>query len=292
MRRRGTPVGVHTSIAGGLALSVDRAAELKCDAMQIFGRNPRSWGGSPPAPGEVSLFRERRTKAGIWPVVVHTAYLINLSSPDETNYRRSVDLFKDELATAELLGADYLVTHLGSPHEMGPGFAAERIAEALSEAAVQGLGKLTKVLFENTAGGGSSFGSNVADLGALVAKARSYGLDCGLCFDTCHAFAAGYPMRSRREIADLVKRIDGEAGLDRVKVIHLNDSKGAQGSRLDRHAHIGEGGIGLEAFGFLLSRPEIRGVPLILETPKKTPDDDPRNLRVVRGILENSKKIK
>lgn len=286
------PVGVHTSIAGGLALSVDRAVELKCDSMQIFGRNPRSWGFSPVAPSEVSLFRQRRKEAGIWPVVIHTAYLINLSSPDETNYRKSVDLFKNELTAAEELGADYLVTHLGSPHELGAGFAVRRIEEALAGVTAEGLGKKTMILFENTAGGGNSFGSDLAGLGAIVERASEVGLSCGVCFDTCHAFAAGYPMRTAGEIKALVKTIDGDVGLPRVKVIHLNDSKGGLGSNLDRHEHIGEGRIGLEAFRLFLSRPEIRDVPMILETPKKTPQDDPRNIRVVRGILEKSKKKK
>ncbi len=286
------PVGVHTSIAGGLALSVDRAVELGCDSMQIFGRNPRSWGFSPVAPSEVSLFRKRREEAGIWPVVIHTAYLINLSSPDETNYRKSVDLFKNELTTAEELGADYLVTHLGSPHELGAGFAVRRIEEALAGVIAEGLGKKTMILFENTAGGGNSFGSDLAGLGALVERAAEMGLSCGVCFDTCHAFAAGYPLRTAGEIKALVKTVDGDVGLPRVKVIHLNDSKGGLGSNLDRHEHIGEGRIGLEAFRLFLSHPEIRDVPMILETPKKTPDDDPRNLRVVRGILEKSKKKK
>lgn len=286
------PVGVHTSIAGGIALSIERAAELGCDAMQIFGRNPRSWGFSPLDPFDASLFRERRKEAGIWPLVIHTTYLINLSSPDDTNYGKSVDLFKNELSMAEDLGAEYLVTHLGSPHELGAGFAASRVEEALASVSARGLGKKTTVLFENTAGGGNSFGSDLADLGALVLRAESFGLSCGVCFDTCHAFAAGYPMRTDREIEDLVDKIDGEVGLDRVKVIHLNDSKGGLGSRLDRHEHIGAGRIGLEAFTLLLSRPRLRGLPLILETPKKTPEDDPRNLSVVRKILEKSKKKK
>lgn len=292
MSREAAPVGVHTSIAGGLALSVDRAVELGCGAMQIFGRNPRSWAFSPVDPAELSLFRQCRAASGLWPVVIHTTYLINLSTPDETNYRKSKDLFTNELASAEALGADYLVTHLGSPHGSGPEFAAGRVAEALASVAAEGLGKRTTVLFENTAGAGTSFGSDLASLGALVEKASGFGLSCGVCFDTCHGFAAGYPMSTESDIKDLVRRMDGEVGLEAVKVIHLNDSKGAAGSHLDRHEHIGEGRIGLKAFRWLLTDPGIRGIPLILETPKKTPDDDIRNLSIVRGLLKKRKKRK
>ncbi|MBI5587402.1 MAG: deoxyribonuclease IV [Deltaproteobacteria bacterium] len=283
---------MHTSIAGGLALSVDRAAELGCDSMQIFGRNPRSWGFLPVSPTDVSLFRKRRTIAGIWPVVIHTTYLINLSSPDDANYEKSVDLFKNELMTAEDLGADYLVTHLGSPHELGPEFAVERIEDALAATAKSPYGKKTMILFENTAGAGNSFGSDLAALGGLIERALGLGLPAGICFDTCHAFAAGYPMKTACDIGGLVKTIERDVGLENLKVIHLNDSKGEFGSNLDRHEHIGKGKIGLEAFKRLLTRPGIRDVPMILETPKKTPQDDPRNLRVVREILKERKKKK
>lgn len=278
------PIGVHTSIAGGLYLSVDRASELGCDAMQIFGRNPRSWAFKPIPPSEAEMFKARRAKAKIWPVIVHTTYLINLCAPDTANFDKSVDLFKKEVGIAEELGADYLVTHLGSPGELGGEFALKRIGSALKDVSAGGLGKKATVLFENTAGGGYSFGSRLADIRSIIDGAAGSGLKTGLCFDTCHAFAAGYPMRTPEEIEGLVRTIDKEVGLPNLKVIHLNDSKGAISSNLDRHEHIGKGKIGLDAFRYLLNHKKIRSIPMILETPKKTPQDDPYNLKTVRDL--------
>lgn len=271
-------------------MSVERAVELGCDSMQIFGRNPRSWRFDPVPSDEVSLFRQKRSFAGIWPVVIHSTYLINLSSPDETNFAKSVELFKNELMTAEELGADYLVTHLGSPHELGEEFARKRVLDALRDVSASTWGRKTMILFENTAGGGSSFGSDLGALGALIRKARGLKLETGLCFDTCHAFAAGYPMATDADIERLLSSIEKEVGIENLKVIHLNDSRGEMGSRLDRHEHIGKGRIGLPAFRLFLNRPEIREVPMILETPKKTPEDDPMNIRVVRGMMKKRKK--
>ncbi|MFQ5735506.1 MAG: deoxyribonuclease IV [Thermodesulfobacteriota bacterium] len=281
-----TPLGVHTSIAGGRHLSVDRAVELGCTAMQIFGRNPRSWGFTPVPDADAALFRRKRQEASIGPVAVHTTYLINLSSPDDALFKKSVGLFKGELGIADALGADYLVTHLGSPGSMGVEFAVGRVVSALKETVLSTPGARTRILLENTSGAGSGFGGDIAVIGRILALAQKEGIEAGLCFDTCHAFAAGYPMRSAEEVASLVSRLDAEAGPGRVRLIHLNDSKGEAGSKLDRHEQIGMGRIGTEAFSLLLNHPSIRGIPLILETPKKAPGDDARNIDAVRDILK------
>lgn len=278
------PLGVHTSIAGGLWKSVERAVSLGCDAMQIFGRNPRAWAWSPVPEAEVALFREKRKEAGLWPVAIHTTYLINLSAPDDANFDKSVFLFKKELGSAERLGADYLVTHLGSPGEMGPDYALRRILAALKETAAEGLGKETRVLLENTAGSGYGFGSSLADVGRIIEGARAFGLKIGLCYDTCHGFAAGYDIRTPGDIESLVMSINKEIGLKNLKLIHLNDSKGLLNSHLDRHEHIGKGKIGLEGLSRLLNHPKLAMIPLILETPKKTGSDDPMNLSTVKKI--------
>ncbi|MEK7772700.1 MAG: deoxyribonuclease IV [Deltaproteobacteria bacterium] len=280
------PIGVHTSIAGGVSTSIGRAAALGCEAVQIFGRNPRRWGFSPIAASEADLFRSEREKAGLWPVVVHTAYLINLCAPAQELFERSVGLFKLELVSAESLGADYLVTHLGSPGERGNEFARLRILEALREAAQGGAGQKTRILLENTAGSGHTYGSSLHDVGMAARQAAEFGLRIGFCLDTCHAFAAGYAMGTREEVDRLVSTVDREAGLERLKLIHLNDSKGSFGSRLDRHEHIGKGNIGIKGFTAILSHPELSRIPMILETPKKSVDDDRRNLRTVRAILK------
>ncbi|MBI5493356.1 MAG: deoxyribonuclease IV [Deltaproteobacteria bacterium] len=280
------PLGVHTSIAGGLSKAIDRALELGCDCVQMFARNPRSWVYRPLDPAEAALFRKRKKETGIYPVAVHTNYLVNLCTPDSVNFDKSLFLFKKELSTAEEIGADYLVTHLGSPMDMGSEFAITRVLSAFRDFAGDGLGKKTTVLLENTSGAGSAFGSGLKDISRIIEGAKALGLDIGLCFDTCHAFAAGYALKAGGAKA-LLSVIDKEIGLERLKLIHLNDSKGRFSSRLDRHEHIGKGQIGLEAFRELLTRPEIIRVPMILETPKKTAEDDPRNLKTVRKILSN-----
>ncbi|MBI5902287.1 MAG: deoxyribonuclease IV [Deltaproteobacteria bacterium] len=283
------PIGVHTSIAGGVSNSIDRAVALGCDAVRIFGRNPRTWSFSPVEGTEAGLFKSKREKAGLWPVAVHTTYLINLCAPVEETFEKSVNLFKLELASAEALGADYLVTHLGSPGELGGEFARARILEALREAAQDGLGKKTGILLENTAGSGHTYGSSLHEIGMVAKGAEGFGLRVGLCLDTCHAFAAGYAMTTPAEVEGLVSTLDREAGLERVKLIHLNDSKGAFGSRLDRHEHIGEGHIGREGFTAILSHLALSKIPMILETPKKSEDDDRRNLKTVRDILKKAR---
>lgn len=279
------PLGVHVSIAGGVSKSVERALRLGCDSMQIFGRNPRSWIYAPLPEAEARLFRTMRKEAGLFPVVVHTNYLINLTAPDDAIFHKSIDMFKKELGIAEAIGADYLVTHLGSPQDMGAAFAQKRVSLALLEVAKSGLGKITRVLLENTSGSGSGFGSKLDDIGRIIRGAKENGLDTGLCFDTCHAFAAGYSFSTPAEADALAKRIGFEAGRGSLKVIHLNDSRGGLGSKLDRHADIGKGAIGAEAFRHFLNHPRIRPVPMILETPKDSDEDDLRNLAEVRRIL-------
>lgn len=276
---------MHTSIAGGLYKSVERAKALGCGCMQIFGRNPRSWIYNPLPAREADLFKAARKEAALWPVAVHTNYLINLCSPDDDIYYKSIDIFQKELAIAEAIGADYLVTHLGSPQDMGPEFAVRRVGQALKEAARGGLGAKTMILLENTSGAGFGFGSDLLHIGEIIKVAARDGRKVGLCLDTCHAFTAGYSFSTPAEVIVFLKKISDAVGLENLKVIHLNDSKGAFHSNLDRHEHIGKGKIGLDAFRLLLTQPDILDIPMILETPKKTIEDDPMNLATVRGLL-------
>lgn len=280
------PLGVHVSIAGGLHRAVERAVELGCSCFQIFGRNPRSWVYKPLSAADAALFRVVREGSGPWPVVVHTDYLINLSSADDAIYEKSIDMFNKELDIAEAIGADYLVTHLGSPGEMGSEFAVRRVIDALGETAKSGLGKKATVLLENTSGAGSGFGADFRDIGRIIRGAADRGFETGMCLDTCHAFAAGYSFADAREVEAFLERIDADAGVENIRVVHLNDSKGELGSHLDRHEHIGKGKIGLEAFRRLLNHRRLKGLPLVLETPKKAEGDDPMNLAIVRGLLD------
>lgn len=257
--------------------------------MQIFARNPRSWADTPLPSETAGLFRQRREEAGLWPVAVHTTYLINLCAPDAEIYEKSLRLFQSELRSSEALGADYLVTHLGSPKEMGIPFALERVKASLKVVSDAGLGRTTKILLENTSGAGTGFGADLGDIAELLDAAALFGLEAGLCADTCHGFAAGYALSGPGGGNGFVASIAASVGLGRLKLIHLNDSKGKFGSKLDRHEHIGRGEIGMDAIRSFLLDERIAGIPLILETPKKTPDDDPENLRIVRSIIRGGK---
>ncbi|GMR04834.1 MAG: deoxyribonuclease IV [Thermodesulfobacteriota bacterium] len=279
------PIGFHASIAGGLHRAIERIDDLGCDALQMFIRNPRAWQYKPLGTEDVKLFKRERQASGIWPVCVHTSYLINLSSPDDGLFERSVALFILELTGAEDIGADYLVTHLGSHRGEGPEWAIKRIGRALMEVGKKGLGKRTKILVENSAGGGSTFGADLKEVGAVMEMGASMGLDMGFCFDTCHGFAHGYPMRTAAEATALVKTIEKEAGLDRLALIHLNDSKGGPGSGVDRHENIGKGRIGRAGLGAFLRTKKISALPIIMETPKKVKGDDVKNLKTVREIM-------
>lgn len=262
------------------------AAELGCTAVQLFSRSPRSWDLRKAGKNDAALFKAARKDAGIKAVSVHTSYLINLSSPDDRLFGRSVELFKTELDAGAALEADFLVTHLGSHLGMGEAFALERIRQALSSMADDfPAGRLT-LLFENSAGGGNTFGRRMEELGMVIETARALGMNAGLCLDTCHAFAAGYPMRRAGDIKALANEIKNKAGRESLGLIHLNDSKAACGSNTDRHEHLGKGAIGLDGLHAFFDNALFSGLPVILETPKKTVDDDRRNLSIAREILK------
>lgn len=282
-----SPVGVHASIEGGITKAIERALSLGCGTVQIFGRNPRRWKGRPITRGEAERFRKKRTEAGLWPLVIHASYLINLSSPDEALFKKSLKLFIKEVGVADLLGADYIVTHLGSTRGKPAGFGIKRVTGALKEVARlrPGVG----ILLENTAGGGHQTGSNLEEIGSIIEKVaggKVKGLKTGLCFDTCHGFQAGYPMKTPGEAATLVKTLHKAVGLEKLKLIHLNDSRAPFASRVDRHQHIGRGMIGTVGLAAFLNDPRIRGIPVILETPKKTESDDKKNIKKVKDMIK------
>jgi|WetSurMetagenome_2_1015567.scaffolds.fasta_scaffold00020_63 deoxyribonuclease IV len=274
-------LGVHTSVAGGAHLALERAAALGCNTMQIFSHNPRQWAVSDIAVDIASEFKSKRMELGINPVYVHTSYLINLAASDPLILKKSIALLKRELDLADELGADYVVVHTGSDSQ---GEAAESRLRAVN--ALKGISGQWKshLLLENTAGERGDITSQIGDLAEII-KLAELSLIAGITFDTCHAFAAGYDLRSDKDISSLATEIEKLIGLDKVKLIHLNDAKKVLGSHVDRHWHIGEGEIGLEGIGKFINHKAFRGIPLVLETPKKDEEDDPRNLAVVRKML-------
>ncbi len=277
-------LGLHVSIAGGIEKAADRARDLGCTAMQIFSRNPRGWNPVPLPPESIRIFKEKINERAIDPVVVHTPYLINLASGDGVLYRMSVDALSEDMRRAELLGACYVVTHLGSAGAEGPTGGRGQIIKALKKAAP--ARSSVTLLLENSAGAGRTVGATLEELGKIIEGA---GRDCrlGFCFDTCHGFAAGYDFRSEEQSRALVKEIDRTVSLARLKVLHLNDCQGPLGARRDRHQHIGDGEIGLLGFKNLLRQETLRKVPMILETPKDEPGDDRRNLSRIRALLKS-----
>ena len=268
---------------------MERASLLGCNAMQIFASSPRSWSCNEPSSLDAASFRDACNKAGVSSVVVHAAYLINLSSPNDELFSRSVALFLKQLEISETIGAGYFVVHLGSPKPLDAAFAIGRVLEAMKIVAASALKSepRTTILFENTSGAGTGFGASLKDISTIMNGADGLGLSIGLCFDTCHAFAAGYPFSDAKR---LIAIIGEEAGLERLKLIHLNDSKGAFQSRLDRHEHIGKGHIGSALLGAFLRSSEIRRLPIIMETPKKQTGDDEANLSVVKGLFSGAKR--
>jgi len=277
-------IGFHVSIAGGFAKSVERASELGCDCMQIFCRNPRSWTIKPLDKADAAEFKKQRQKLDIAPVFVHTNYLINLASPRPDLYEKSIEQFVIDLERTEALGAEYLVTHLGSASSQSADWMVERVANALNMAMKLHKLKAT-ILLENTAGEKGDVGYTLEQIQGVIVRLKDSSR-IGLCYDTCHGFAAGYDIRTSEGIDNLSEKISFTVGLDRLKGMHLNDCLKDFNSRVDRHWHIGEGKIGLDGFRILLNHAAFSGIPKIMETPKKTEDDDPKNMQVVKSLFK------
>ena len=277
-------LGVHVSIAGRIYKSVERAEALGCKTMQIFSRNPRAWKVSPLAKSDINEFKKRRKKADISPLFIHIPYLINLASPEKELLHKSLEAYIEDIRRADSLGAEFFVTHLGSHKGKGVEFGIETFSRALNTVIAKTAPKLI-ILLENTSGAGNWLGGDIRHLGSIMTRIEKRS-KIGVCFDTCHAYAAGYDISAKEGLNETIKELDKEIGLDRLFLIHLNDSKGKLGSHLDRHENIGKGEIGLKGFKIILNHPELKNIPLILETPKKDSKWDPTNLNVVRKIIK------
>ena len=275
-------LGVHVSISGGIDKAIVRARDLGCATMQIFSRNPRGWKASPLSSRAIAAFREASGSREIDPIVVHTPYLLNLASADAGLHRRSIRALNLDIERAGQLGARYVVTHLGSAKEKSKAFGLNRVVEALQ--AVMDRDPSVAVLLENSAGAGSSIGTSFEELQEIMERVGKDGR-LGVCFDSCHGFAAGYDFRSPEKTEALVREMDQTIGLQRFAILHLNDCAGSLGAHRDRHEHIGKGKIGLGGFRSLLSHPAVRMVPMILETPKRSPQDDLKNLSRIRRLF-------
>jgi deoxyribonuclease IV len=272
-------VGVHVSIAGSMDKSVERALERGCDCFQIFTKNPRGWSAKDILDTDALRFREAVKTSPISPVYAHMPYLPNLASEKPDIYQKSVDALVLELHRCSLLEIPYLVTHLGHASD-NPGSGRNRVIEAIHSALDQDKGG-TRLLLENTAGERNSVGSYFEDIRQVLEGVGEPGRT-GVCLDTCHAFAAGYDIRSDQAVSVLVDRINEQFEVSCIYLIHLNDAKGDLGSGLDRHEHIGSGSIGEQGIRAVLHHPDLLSIPLVCETPVDDRRGDAENIRVVR----------
>ncbi len=275
-------LGVHVSIAGSIDKAVERAKEMGCTTFQIFTRNPRGWKFSTLGQEEVYAFVNKSTVHGFKSVVAHMPYLPNISSPSDENYEKSLEVLKAELQRCGQLRINYLVTHLGSHLGKGLDRGLKRIVDACNQA-LSSVSNDVLLLLEITSGAKNSVGYEFEHIRFIIDNVEQKDR-VGVCFDTCHAFAGGYDLRNEKAVNETLRLFDEIVGLSRLKVIHMNDSKGKLGSHLDRHEHIGLGFIGEKGFKAILNHKVIKELPLILETPVDSRRDGSGNLKKLREL--------
>jgi len=277
-------LGVHVSGAGKIYQTLNIAHDLGCNTMQIFSRSPQTWRRETQiAPADIKEFIQRRKKFKINPVFIHISYLINLASPDVRLYHGSIQAYIEDILEAEKLGADYIVTHMGSHKETSEDAGIKRLIEALNKIIEKTKGSKVGILLENTSGSGSWLGYRFYHqykiLKGIKEKSR-----IGLCLDTAHAYLAGYNLATKDGLDKMIDEIDSMVDLKLIKLIHLNDAAGKLGCHHDRHDHIGHGHIGLAGMKRIINHPKLKNIPMILETPKSNEDSDEENLALVRKL--------
>ena len=280
-------LGAHMSIAGGYYKSVEAAAKCAMDCVQLFTKNNNQWKAKDISEAEAKAFRDSLANLKITHPIAHDSYLINLAAPDDELWRKSIDAFAIELRRADQLGIPYVVTHPGSYTSTSEAIGLKRIIAAIDEVHAQTEGIAAQCLLETTAGQGTNLGNKFEHLAEILAGVK-HAERLGVCVDTCHIFAAGYPLATPEEYADTFEKLDQAVGLKLVRAFHLNDSKKGLGSRVDRHEHIGEGMLGLEPFRHLLNDPRFKQIPMYLETNKEERDGeemDVVNLRTLRSLI-------
>jgi deoxyribonuclease-4 len=280
--------GAHLSVAGGLHLAFDAAVAAGCDCLQIFVKNQKQWTAKPLTDEAIRAYRAAQKRSGIRPVVAHASYLINLASPRQAQWDKSVAAMVDEIERCAALGVVGLVMHPGAHMGEGVDAGIARIVAGLDEIHRRTAGAKTRILLETTAGQGTSIGCDIEHLGRIINDV-SEPARLGVCLDTCHLFAAGYDLRKPDEYERTLSLLRKHVTLRRIVCVHMNDSKGACGSRLDRHEHIGKGKMGLVGFRHVVNDHRLAHAAKILETPKgkdgRGVDLDKVNLRKLRRLI-------
>jgi deoxyribonuclease-4 len=277
-------IGAHVNSSGGVWKAIGNGMDIGCEAVQFFAGSPRTWKPQIYRDADAEKFRETRADSPIRFVVIHSIYLINLASAKEDFYENSVTSLNGAVAAAEQLGADAVVTHVGSHQGAGFDEGLVRVQAALRRALEESDGSSVRILLENTAGAGGTMGVDFEELGAMIAAADGHPR-LGICLDTAHVFEAGFDLRTAAGLDEALARLDAACGLDRLVMLHLNDSKTPFGSNRDRHENIGEGEIGLDGFRSIVTHPAFADLPGILEVPgfdDKGPDA--RNVQLLRDL--------
>lgn len=283
--------GAHMSIAGGYHNALLTAQQFGCDSVQLFTKNSNQWNAKALTEGDVRVFQETLAATDLRLPTAHDSYLINMASPDEALYRRSIEAFVVEVERAERLGLSYLVTHPGAHVGSGEEAGLARVATALDEVHQRCADYRVMVLLETTAGQGSCLGCRFEHLARIIELVQEPDR-LGVCLDTCHVFAAGYELAPVKAFRATFREFDRLVGIERLKVLHLNDSLKPLGSKVDRHAHIGRGCLGIEPFRLLVNDKRFRDSPMILETPKEETAGghmDAVNLKVLRDLYQKGR---
>ncbi len=276
-------IGCHVSISGSIDKAVDNAIERKCTAFQIFTRSPRSWHAKDLSDINVKNFKQKLdgSKIDRFATVTHMPYLPNLATPNQDAYSKSVKTLEDEIERCGKLGIPFLVSHLGSHLGTGEEKGIARLVKAFEKAAK--IKNDVMILLENTAGQKNTVGADFDQLASIFSKLRP-AKRFGICFDTCHAFSAGHDLRTNKTVKDTLEKFDEAIGIEHLKILHLNDSKGELGSNLDRHYHIGLGGIGEKGMSAIIKFMNKKKIPMILETPIDDIRDDFANIKKVKEL--------
>ncbi len=271
-------IGCHVSIAGSIDKAVDNAVKRECSAFQIFTRNPRGWHAKDLIKEDISNFKSKLKESKIdrFATCAHMPYLPNLASPKDEGFQKSVKILGDEIERCAQLGIPYLVTHLGSHLGTGDEAGIKRLVEGLTQAVHPKYDVM--ILLENTAGQKNSVGSEFKQLGEIFNQLKP-AKKFGICFDTCHAFVSGYDLRTKEKVKETFEEFDKHVGIENLKILHLNDARGEIGCNLDRHYHLGLGGIGEEGIAAVVKFANKKKIPIILETPIDDDRDDFENIR-------------
>jgi deoxyribonuclease-4 len=280
-------LGIQVSIAGGIYESISRAQELGCNAMQIFARDPRQWRIKKLKTKDIEEFKRRRASSGIEKVFIHIPYLINLASPLHGLFRGSITAYVQDMREARALGAEYMVTHMGSHKKSGERRGIKKITIALNRILELTEDSPVKILLENTSGSGSWLGYTFEHHAAIIDRIEQKHR-IGVCLDTCHAYTAGYDLSGEAGYGRLMHEIEQTVGLKKLLLVHLNDTKDNLSSHRDRHEHIGKGRIGISGFKRIINDPRLAHAAFILETPKDSGDADTHNLKVVRHLMKKA----